>query len=487
MSALVVVAAAVGAAHISQAGQAVTRTPTWATRPSASRLIAEAGLLVICLGAILLARRRGAPALPRDVDPLLASVPWLLGIVASLIAVHLAGPLVRWLAARLSKRQGAVGFLGLARASRSGTGTRLVTVAVVTTVATTLFTATVAGAVGRGQEQASWEQVYADARVDDISAAPAAVERVRGLPGVDAVAEVFVEEAARISTVQYANATLVAVQPIDLARIVSGSPLAGLPALAASTEDPLPPAVINSAASDLGDSDTVTISTPDGVMEARIAQVVTTLPFVDDPREPVVVVPFDALPEADRRLEPANQLLLRGTFGPEQVASLQTVVGGDMTLRADVLDSLRDSGFSRLLTRAFMATTVGAMVYALLAIVIWLVVTAAARGAFLSVLRTLGLTTRQAGRLVSVELAPTVLVAVLTGGLCGWALTWLAAPALDLRQLTAGIATPLGTQPWVAMALTLSAALITLLAVVAVVGYQRRRSPTDVLRLGGET
>ncbi len=415
-------------------------------------------------------------------------MPWLLGTVAALIALHLSRPVMSWLTARLARRQGAVGFLGLARASRADAGSRLVTIAVITTLATTLFTATVANAVADGQERAAWDQVQGDVRIDDISAHHSEVDAIREMPGVTDVAEVFVDEGVYIRGVQVDRGTLVSVDPAELAAVLRDSPLPALDALLAPTSDDLPPVVLNRAGTRLGDTDTVTMDIDGEIIEGRVVQVLDTIPYVTNNTNPVALVSTSALPEVPVENRRANALLIRGDLSGEQVAELREAFPrGDVRSRTEVFADLQDSGFSQLLTRAFAVTTAASAAYALLAIAMWLVVTASARAAFLSILRTLGLTTRQAGHVMSAEITPTVLLAVAVGGLAGWALTWVAAPALDVGQLTAGVDAELRTQPWAVVVLTAGAALIVLLAVALLLGFQRRRSPTDVLRLGGET
>ena len=123
------------------------------TRPSARQLVVEGLVVAVCLGSLVLARRRSGGDAQR-LDLLLASVPWLAALVASLVATHLAQPVLRALAGRLARRRGSFGFLAVARAARAGSAGRLVGLAVVTTLATTLFAATVSGAVERGRPTA---------------------------------------------------------------------------------------------------------------------------------------------------------------------------------------------------------------------------------------------------------------------------------------------------------------------------------------------
>ncbi len=480
--AVVIAAAAIGAVR---AGR-LARAP--AAGASARTLVAELALLVICLGALALARRQPVDVDATGANPLLASVPWLLGIVASMLALHLSRPVLSWLTSRLARRQGAAGFLGLVRASRADTGSRLVTIAVITTLATTLFTATVSTAVQDGQLRAAWEQVQGDVRIDNISAQKSEIDAVREMPGVDVVAQVFLDEGVSVRRLLVDRGTLVAVDPAALAAIMRDSPLPALSALSEPAADGLPPVVLNRSAARLGDTDTVSLVIDGDVVTGRVAQVVDTIPLVPDNIHPVALVPISALPVVPEENQRANTVLLRGDLSTQQVEELRAMFPrGDVQSRAEVFTDLRDAGFSLLLTRAFAVTTAASGAYALLALAMWLVVTAAARAAFLSILRTLGLTTRQAGRVVSAEITPIVLLAVAVGGLAGWALTWVASPALDVGQLTAGAQAQLRTQPWVALTFTVAAALTVLLAVALLLRYQRRRSPTDVLRLGGET
>jgi putative ABC transport system permease protein len=106
------------------------------------------------------------------------------------------------------------------------------------------------------------------------------------------------------------------------------------------------------------------------------------------------------------------------------------------------------------------------------------------RGKILSRLRTMGLTRKQGRRLLLLELAPVVTVAVLTGGVVGLLLPRLIAPALNLTSFTDGYDAGLQLDPTVvggSLALII-AGLGTALLVESI--FNRRLRLGEVLRLG---
>jgi putative ABC transport system permease protein len=204
-----------------------------------------------------------------------------------------------------------------------------------------------------------------------------------------------------------------------------------------------------------------------------------------DPDFNWMVVPRQALADPG----PVSELLVAGAgVDPDAVraAVAGTTPGGDLRLssiegaRAD----LEASGFNGGLTAVFVAGTLACAIGAVLAVLLLVILQAARRGRTVSVLRTLGLSGRQARALLLAELLPPVAVAIAIGGATGAALPLLLAPALGLDAFTAGVPPPVTVGP---TTLIVSAGLLVTLAATAVAAgdlVNRRLGHGNVLRVG---
>lgn len=88
--------------------------------PSPQRLTTEASVALVAVVGVAVARQRGLSGV--DVDPLLSSVPLLLAVAAGLLILRLYPLPLRWLESERRTERGPVGYLAVARASRSGPG-----------------------------------------------------------------------------------------------------------------------------------------------------------------------------------------------------------------------------------------------------------------------------------------------------------------------------------------------------------------------------
>src|SRR5690606_17007369 len=156
--------------------------------------------------------------------------------------------------------------------------------------------------------------------------------------------------------------------------------------------------------------------------------------------------------------------------------------GAEVSSVVEIRRQLRDSGFNEGLTLVFVAGTVGGGAAAVLAVTLALVVHARPRGRVLSLLRTMGLSNRQARTLLLAELLPVTAVAVAVGAATGLAMPLLLAPALGLDQFTGGVPLTVGADPVVVAVLGGAALLLVLAGVVVENGVNRRLGLGSVLR-----
>ncbi|MFS8519877.1 MAG: FtsX-like permease family protein [Micromonosporaceae bacterium] len=204
-----------------------------------------------------------------------------------------------------------------------------------------------------------------------------------------------------------------------------------------------------------------------------------------DPDFTWMVVPRQALTDPGE----VNQLLVAGAgVDPDAVraAVAATTPVGD--LQGSSLEEerarLEASGFNASLTTVFVAGTLACTVGAVLALLLQVILQATRRGRTVSVLRTLGMSGRQARALLLAELLPPVAVAIAIGGAVGALLPLLLAPALGLDAFAAGVRPPVTVGP---TTLLISAGLLVTLAAAATVTsdlVNRRLGLGNVLRVG---
>jgi predicted lysophospholipase L1 biosynthesis ABC-type transport system permease subunit len=122
---------------------------------------------------------------------------------------------------------------------------------------------------------------------------------------------------------------------------------------------------------------------------------------------------------------------------------------------------------------------------AALAVVLTLLGGGATRRRFLAHLRALGLSRRQAGTLVALEVLPGAVVALAAGLVAGLVTAWLVLPAADLRPLTGAVAeTAVVVPAWTVAAVAAGFTAVLLAGVLGAALEQRRVSPATAARLG---
>jgi putative ABC transport system permease protein len=236
-------------------------------------------------------------------------------------------------------------------------------------------------------------------------------------------------------------------------------------------------------------------------MTLRVYQTRTTFAGLPE-GEPAVIVNLPALQEAapNSQIRP-NVAFLGGdgisseqidraiadlTGSNERVAGgVTAVVNADVLSRTETYDEIRDAPLSEGVTRSFALSVGMAALYAILAIVTALTLTARARSRDLSFLRTLGLSQPQALRLAVVEQAPSIVVASCIGTALGIAIVRLIEPGLDVSAFVGpGTSVPLRID-WLTIAIiTIALTLVTLAAVAVFTAVNRRAQISQSLRVG---
>ncbi|WP_394434006.1 FtsX-like permease family protein [Streptomyces sp. SGAir0957] len=444
-------------------------------RPTARRTVAELTVLVLAVGAVVALRRRGATD---GGDSLVALAPVLVGVVAAFVLVRVYPLALRRLVGPAGRLRGAVGHLSLARAARAeaGTGTTVLPLlALLTALTTAAFGGSVLAGIDATRDHAALLATGADARVDgDAPLSAARVTQVRRVPGVTTVTPATLRDAEVREGSR--RLPLAAVDPESYARLSQRTGLGAFPArqLKAPRGDEALPAVVSPSMAALFTDGRLGLWMNGEDVTLRVAAVRTTTPALPDD---FLIVDRTALSRATGAPNHPTTLLLTGagTGAGIDAAALRAAAAPDrlsVTLRATERARYVGSPLQTGATGIYVAAVAASAGFAALALLLALARAAPERLALLARLRTMGLTRRQARRLLILEALPQALLAAAGGALTGWAAIRLLSPGLDLTSLAlaqapGATAHHLATDP---LSLLLPAAAVVLLAVAVASG-----------------
>ncbi|MEU2614598.1 FtsX-like permease family protein [Micromonospora sp. NPDC007271] len=482
-------------------------------RPSARRITVEASLLLLAVLAVVLLRRRGLVL--GEIDPLLVSVPVLLGIGAAVLAVRLYPWPLRLISRLAARTRGSVAFLGTARASRAVFTTPLVVV--VLAIATAAFCAVVAAGIETSRGGLATQRVPADALIQGERIAPETGADLERLPGVRAAAPVLTEAGQRLSKdaigteSRLGEVSVVLVDGPAMTRVVREAgvevTVPGALLTVGAQPGPLPAVVSPAVATDLAAAglDRSAFVTVQGQRyEFRVAGRANSFPMLRSDNGRFVVLPWQSLPRRDYAAVPTGFLVagdgldvekLRqvGNAGQSRFQKDGAIVGRERSREVEVLTwaetrrQLAEGAANGVLVFGFIAGAAVGTALGLLSIAFVVLAGARARGQVLSRLRTLGLSRRQWRGLLLVELAPLVGVSVLTGALVGALLPLLLTPVLGLSTFTSGAPVRVAFEPRLVAGVVALGAVALGFAVAVEALNNRRMRLGEVLRLGEES
>jgi putative ABC transport system permease protein len=441
-------------------------------RRSGRRVVAELSVLVVAVAAVVALRVRGLGSGSElaEVSPLLVAAAASIGI-ARLYPVP-----VRALLPVAMRRRGPVGFLGLARAGRSGLGAILPALALVLTLTLAAFGWMVARTVSSGQVTTSWQQVGADAVVNVPGNAdiPVSAQRaIDAVPGVQHSALVYETDRTSVfapSLYPSANRSftvgLLVVDPREYAAVAQDTPWPNFPADVLSQRAGPVPILI---------SDPVAAAEPGhGYLGAREVlelggidmHVVVAGTISATPAFPVggayVVLPQWAAAQFPSIAGPATVLVT----GPGLAATALTAVvarhlpGSQIVVRSQVLGALHTSA-TQYAVRLFNLSAWAAAALSAVALFFGLAATAPSRRLLRSRLSALGISAGQARALALTDPISLLSVAVLGMLTAGSVLVLISAQAVNIGPL-------IGAVGAVGVAMNVPALLIpALIAVVA--------------------
>jgi putative ABC transport system permease protein len=407
-------------------------------RTALRRLSAEAMLIVLAVGGLILLRQQGAGQGAGGWYTSLA--PVLVAVPAAIVVVRLYPVLLGGLLRVARSRPGVTAFIGFSRAVQNTPRAALPAFTLVLALTVVAFGTMIRGAVNDGEVAASWQRTGADALVDVGNAqrplTPAVQRAIASVPGVRHTASVVV----LYDSAHGSSFSLVAVNPAQYGALVGSTPGGSFPAAKLlSWRGGGVPALASAGFKALLGGTSGPLRTSLGTLSIHVTGSVASVPGVPGGGT-LLVVPLSALPISVAPLE----VLVTGPH--LDARALRRVVGRELpgasvTLRSDELAALTGAPLPH---SAYLAITVGSVAAAALVVLVLLItlVLAARDGAsILSRLRVMGLGRGQARWLEVAQMLPQVTVSAAGGLVCACALAPLIGPSIDLSAFVGGTAT----------------------------------------------
>lgn len=445
-------------------------------RPSVKRITLEVLVVGLALAGAYLLRTRGltTSVAAQGQDPFLLLVPVALTLAAALITLRCYPYPLRLLVRLAGRGRPAVPFLGLTRAARARSLTALPVLILLPALAVSVFASVISDGITSTQELASWQKAGAPIKITTDTLFPdEAVERVRALDGVDLVAPA---QTGRAQVGFGGEAALI--MAVDLAafqKVLADSPLV-LPTLPAAQGIP---ALVSKELSGRG---TMDIGWQSRLKVQEVGEIASVPGFFE--RGKFMVVPFDANERGGTKTQ-VNTLLIKGDADPAALVKALGVPTTVVVTQTGALSDIQQDPLTDTIRTTLMVVTVALAVYALIAVIISLVISAADRGRALSFLRTLGLSAGQAQRLTVLEISPMIVITALAGLALGLGLPAALGPGVDLSSYTGDLA--VGSYDLDPFTPILLAAGLTAVAVAGAYLHttiSRRLSLGSVLRVG---
>jgi len=451
------------------------------------RLVVEVLVVLLAAVALFLLVRRGlvTSVSSTGVDPLLTATPLLLSLAACIGVLRLYPYPLLAIHRRLQRSRRVVGFIGSGRAVRDPAVGISAALAIVVAVSVAVFSATLLTTLDNALETSARSEVGGgDLRInaryllDNQVAALADVDGIAVLAGIDDQGS----GALRIGT-KATNVELLTGQTSALAAIRGD-----VPASLDERADGAIPIVISDDLAEQYDG------TPDGlVLQGQPVVVAGVLPADSGLGQNANWVLVDTAFITDLGdFAFAPQLLIATTTpdaAPATVANALAAAAEGVTVTSydDALATTQGSPTVGGLRVAFLLAILAVSLLAAVAVVLSSVIGSPSRNRMLGSLRTLGLSNRQAGALVSWELAPVVITALVAGTLLGLGLPYVVTSTVDLSAFTGGAAvTTPHYDPVVVGGVLGVVVVVTAVASVISVVLSLRRTPASTVKIGAD-
>ncbi|MBX3091388.1 MAG: FtsX-like permease family protein [Cryobacterium sp.] len=446
--------------------------------------------------ALLLQRGLASNAESVGVDPLLASTPLLLALSAGLIVLRIYPLPLRGLARAAKKGKGIVSFLGASRSIRDPAAGLAPVLAMVVGLAVAVFSGVLLGTVGGGVSSAAHSSVGADLRIDSPILTPDQSSDIAAVEGVAESVGLYQDNSLVNLTVQDRSSSnvnvavpVIVVDTSALARVQHGVPGTAHfdDRMSATSTNSIPTVLSPDLASQYSIGKDSSLAGVD-IVSGGNAGTSPSLSGVED-WVLIDVANADAL-EITKFLPRITLVRLDDGADISSVkAALADIVGSDATIEspADVSRLLNGSPVSGGLQLALLAFIVIVALLCAATVVLALMISGPARERLLALLRTLGLTPRQARGITGWEIGPTSIVAIIVGLILGAVLPMLVLAGVDLRPFTGGVLQPAIEINPVLLALIIGGfALLVVIATAIAMAAARRISLAKTLRTSEE-
>jgi len=477
---------------------------------SARRLVGELLVVAVTLGAVYLLRRRvlieGSLGRDGSFDPLLALAPVLLGVAAGIITNRLYLLPLRLLAWVGSLRTKLVMFMGFMRIQGQPAIARVPMIVILVAVAVAIFSSIIRLSIAEGQQESTWHAVGADYRVTagvDGSALSARLD-LSSVEAVDASARAL--RMPRAATTQARSAVpptvfFLSVDTREYAQVIAEKRAdPGLPdflvnlrpgANAGQPSNPIPVVAsqlwLPTRPPSLGEQFSLDLGSAQPVFE--VAEIRDQWPGVPL-GEKFVISNLEAveLAYAPLTVRPTD-VFIRG--GEGAASELEETIQSQsqstrLTSRFDLFNELHDEPFAEGLDQGLRLTFLLSTVFALVAAVASLALTARSRRRDLGYLRTLGSTSRQAVAMTMIEQLPSVIAAVAVGVTLGIGTALMFEPGIDVNAFS-GPGRVAELQIDIGAILLVTAGLLTaVLVAVGIFGIVTRKENLGSLMRAGE-
>lgn len=460
-------------------------------RAGFARAALQALILTVSVVLAFLILARGGTG---GADPLLLSLPVLLGAAGSILVLRLLPPLLRIAEIRGARHASLSALLGPARARRDPVVRAAPVLAVVVGTGVAVFSVAFAATVSDGIVRSATISVGADVRVDAAYITESAGESVAAIDGVAAVAALHGDSSADASVGGQKTRTHVYAVDRNGFVAVQRDPETALPlppALAESTDGPVPVVASEKLLARLGvdatDPGELEIS---GVPVRVVGTAAPQVPF-GAAEQWVIVDPTnaDVFGQRGSGLEQLYIAVEPGTDADDVGEAAVEVIGGDAAFQTPSRVAAvyaEDPGFG-VVRGALLAGSAIVVMLLGVALIATLLLGAPARARVIALLRTLGHSKRGVRRLVAWEVAPALMLALPFGWGTGVAMAWLMIPQLDLRGFVGG-----PTQPTVQLggvwpvAVVIGFAAVTAVAVVVASAFASRLDSAQAIRADDE-
>jgi putative ABC transport system permease protein len=456
------------------------------------RWVIEVAVVALAALSLYLLTRRGLVESSEAVgiDPLLAATPLLLATAVCIGVLRLYPAPLLALQRRLRGRRTAAGLVGAARAVRDPALGFAAALALVVGISILVFSTVMATTIRAGLLQGARDDTGADiqviARVLDDEVAGA----VRAIDGVRAAA--VLQIASSVELHDEAGATETFVLLTDTAALHAVRP--DLPDLSTEVEGRVPVYASSDWASRIRGTQ-LTVGENGG--EALLTGTVVPLALPGVSRHWILADDAFAA-RLGITITDSPRMIIRLDDGADSVqvaAEITEVVIAaqpeDLRGVVSVTDAVAELAKTRAspavgsLDGVLLITAIVSLLLTMLSVVLASIAAATARNRLVGVLRILGMSPRQLNTIITWELAPVAVTAVVVGTLLGLVLPWIVTGALDLRPFVGGRDTPSPVVDlvWVAGAIAAFLLVVALSGLVAVL-VGRRVAPAGTLKMG---